>query len=220
MRLHSNLALTFEEPSYLYITMIVPINSETAQTVLGVSVPAVSVFNPEPSRYQVFHIQHAPGSHKIFISTSSSGPAGYLYYVTDVSLSVHPQTAPPLMIDILNSPDQIGNIHESQCVGSIVSHDLERVQTVINDHSRLLGPQSFAPSPNEPTLCEGWYASTGFPDTITRPIVFTNDFIPIIPTSVEAVRPWIGVDIGKLRRFLEMGALAAQRALLFHVWIG
>lgn len=155
-RLHSNLALTFEEPSYLYITMIVPINSETAQTVLGVSVPAVSVFNPEPSRYQVFHIQHAPGSHKIFISTSSSGPAGYLYYVTDVSLSVHPQTAPPLMIDILNSPDQIGNIHESQCVGSIVSHDLERVQTVINDHSRLLGPQSFAPSPNEPTLCEGW----------------------------------------------------------------
>ncbi|KAH7185310.1 uncharacterized protein B0J16DRAFT_128339 [Fusarium flagelliforme] len=136
--------------------MIVPKNSETAQTVPGDFVPAVSLFNSEPSRYQVFHIQHVPGSHKILISTSSPGPAGYLYYVTDVSLSDHPRTALPLMIDILNSPDQIGNIHESQCVGSIASHDLERVQAVISDHSRLLGPQSFALPPNEPTLCEGW----------------------------------------------------------------
>nr|CEG04123.1 unnamed protein product [Fusarium clavum] len=136
--------------------MILPINSETAQTVLGDFMPTVSVFNHEPSRYQVFHIQHTPGSHKILISTSSPGPAGYLYYVTDVSLSDHPQTTLPLMIDILNSPDQIGNIHESQCVGSIASHDLERVQAVISDHSRLLGPQNFALPPNEPTLGESW----------------------------------------------------------------
>ncbi|RBR06303.1 uncharacterized protein FIESC28_11105 [Fusarium coffeatum] len=201
--------------------MILPINSETAQTIPGVSVPAVSVFNPEPSRYQVFHIQHAPGSHKIFISTSSPRPAGYLYYVTGVSLSGHPQNVLPLMIDTLNSPDQIGNIHESQCVGSIASHDLERVQTVISDHSRLLGQQSFALSPNEPTLCEDWVnvviAMLLDDDTITRPIVFTNDFTPIIPTSVEADIPWIGVDIGKLRRFLEMAALVGQRALVVHM---
>ncbi|RFN50051.1 hypothetical protein FIE12Z_5681 [Fusarium flagelliforme] len=197
--------------------MIVPKNSETAQTVPGDFVPAVSLFNSEPSRYQVFHIQHVPGSHKILISTSSPGPAGYLYYVTDVSLSDHPRTALPLMIDILNSPDQIGNIHESQCVGSIASHDLERVQAVISDHSRLLGPQSFALPPNEPTLCEGWVNAIitmllgdGFPDTITRPIVFTNDFTPIIPTSVEAVSPWIGVDVGKMRRFLGMAAVVGQ----------
>ncbi|CAG7555059.1 unnamed protein product [Fusarium equiseti] len=193
--------------------MILPINSETAQTVLGDFVPAISVFNHEPSRYQVFRIQHTPGSHKILISTSSPEPAGYLYYVTDVSLSDHPQTTLPLMIDILNSPDQIGNIHESQCVGSIASHDLERVQAVISDHSRLLGPQNFAPPPNEPTFGESWantYVSTGFPDTITRPIVFTNDFTLTIPTSVEAVSPWIGVDIGKLRRFLGMAELVRQ----------
>ncbi|KAJ4140429.1 hypothetical protein NW768_001790 [Fusarium equiseti] len=194
--------------------MILPINPETAQTVLGDFVPAVSVFNPEPSRYQVFHIQHVPGSHKIFISTSSPGPAGYLYYVTDVSVSEHPQTALPLMIDILNSPDQIANIHESQCVGSIASHDLERVQTVIGAHSKLLSPQSFALPPNEPTLCKGWVNAVVTmlldDDTITRPIVFTNDFTPIIPTSVEAVSPWIGVDIDKLRRFLGMAALLRQ----------
>ncbi|KAG8671811.1 hypothetical protein FPOAC1_005069 [Fusarium poae] len=136
--------------------MILQVNLDSSQTVVGESAPTASVHDPEPSRYQVFHIEHSPNVHKIFIPTSFPRPAGYLYSVTDASLQDHPQTALPVTADILNSPEHMGDIHQSRFVGFIASQDLDRMRTMIKDHSRPLSPDDYASLPDYVTHCEVW----------------------------------------------------------------
>ncbi|KAL4721899.1 hypothetical protein ACLX1H_011091 [Fusarium chlamydosporum] len=180
--------------------MIFPVNHESAQTITGHPEPIISACSSNSSRYQVFHIQHTPNVHKIFIPTNLPRPAGHLYYVTDTSPQDRPQTALPLVADIINSPDHMGNIHESRFVGFIASEDLHHVEKMIKDHSEVLVLEDADPLRNDPARCEVWrllrnprlHVNIGFPGITTQPIVFTSGFTPIIPTDVGTVRLWIG----------------------------
>ncbi|XEV03656.1 hypothetical protein FSHL1_008943 [Fusarium sambucinum] len=162
--------------------------------------PIVSVHDPEPPRYQVFHIEHSPNVHKIFIPTSFPRPAGYLYYVTDLSLQDHPQTTLPVTADILNSPAHMGDIHQSRFVGYIASQDLDRMRAMIKDHSRPLSPGDYASLPDYATHCEVWRllqnlrmrVGIDFPDITTQPIAFTSDFTHTTLTGVGVASLLIG----------------------------
>lgn len=136
--------------------MIFPVNPESAQTITGHPEPIISACSSNSSRYQVFHIQHTPNVHKIFIPTNLPRPAGHLYYFTDTSPQDRPQTALPLVADIINSPDHMGNIHESRFVGFIASEDLHHVEKMIKDHSEVLVLEDADPLPNDPARCEVW----------------------------------------------------------------
>ncbi|CEI61154.1 unnamed protein product [Fusarium venenatum] len=151
---HTKTSIT--TPSRPVCTMILQVNLGSPQTVVGESAPIVSVHDPEPPRYQVFHIEHSPNVHKIFIPTSFPRPAGYLYYVTDLPLQDHPQTILPVTADILNSPAHMGDIHQSRFVGYIASQDLDRMRAMIKDHSRPLSPVNYASLPDYATHCEVW----------------------------------------------------------------
>ncbi|RGP62444.1 hypothetical protein FLONG3_10216 [Fusarium longipes] len=140
--------------------MLVQVNLVSEQTLMVEPAPTASVPPSETSRYQVFHIEHSPNVHKIFIPTSFPRPAGYLYYVTEHSSQDHPETALSLMADILSSPEHMGNIHQSQFVGSIAPQDLDRVRVMIEDHSRLLNPSNSVPLLNYATRCEVWVRTT------------------------------------------------------------
>ncbi|KAI6763609.1 hypothetical protein HG531_012997 [Fusarium graminearum] len=171
--------------------MLLQVNPDSAQTVVGESGPVVSDNDSEPPRYQVFHIEHSPNVHKIFIPTSFPRPAGYLYFVTDLSLQDHPQTTLPVTADVLKSSEQMGDIYQSRFVGYIASQDLDRMRAMIKEHSRPLVPSDYAPLPDYVTRCEVWnlrlQVSIGFLGITTRPTVLTNDFTPIIPTDVGVV---------------------------------
>ncbi|PCD33922.1 hypothetical protein FGRA07_09077 [Fusarium graminearum] len=175
--------------------MLLQVNPDSAQTVVGESGPVVSDNDSEPPRYQVFHIEHSPNVHKIFIPTSFPRPAGYLYFVTDLSLQDHPQTTLPVTADVLKSSEQMGDIYQSRFVGYIASQDLDRIRAMIKEHSRPLVPSDYAPLPDYVTRCEVWHllqnlrlqVSIGFLGITTRPTVLTNDFTPIIPTDVGVV---------------------------------
>ncbi|KAF5236208.1 hypothetical protein FAUST_6678 [Fusarium austroamericanum] len=171
--------------------MLLQVNPDSAQTVVGESGPVVSDNDSEPPRYQVFHIEHSPNVHKIFIPTSFPRPAGYLYFVTDLSLQDHPQTTLPVTADVLKSSEQMGDIYQSRFVGYIASQDLDRMRAMIKEHSRPLVPGDYAPLPDCVTRCEVWnlrlQVGIGFLGITTRPTVLTNDFTPIIPTDVGVV---------------------------------
>ncbi|PTD03794.1 hypothetical protein FCULG_00002653 [Fusarium culmorum] len=136
--------------------MLLQVNPDSAQTVVGESGPVVSDNDSEPPRYQVFHIEHSPNVHKIFIPTSFPRPAGYLYFVTDLSLQDHPQTTLPVTADVLKSSEQMGDIYQSRFVGYIASQDLDRMRAMIKEHSRPLVPGDYAPLPDYATRCEVW----------------------------------------------------------------
>ncbi|KAM0350784.1 hypothetical protein ACHAP4_009688 [Fusarium culmorum] len=171
--------------------MLLQVNPDSAQTVVGESGPVVSDNDSEPPRYQVFHIEHSPNVHKIFIPTSFPRPAGYLYFVTDLSLQDHPQTTLPVTADVLKSSEQMGDIYQSRFVGYIASQDLDRMRAMIKEHSRPLVPGDYAPLPDYATRCEVWnlrlQVGIGFLGITTRPTVFTNDFTLIILTDVGVV---------------------------------
>ncbi|EKJ71559.1 hypothetical protein NXS19_005746 [Fusarium pseudograminearum] len=136
--------------------MIPQVNPDSAQTVVGESGPVVSANDSEPPRYQVFHIEHSPNVHKIFIPTGFPRPAGYLYFVTDLSLQDHPETTLPVTADVLKSSEQMGDICQSRFVGYIASQDLDRMRAMIKEYSRPLGPDDYAPLPDYATRCEVW----------------------------------------------------------------
>ncbi|GKU08995.1 unnamed protein product [Fusarium langsethiae] len=173
--------------SHQVCTMILQVDLDSAQAVVGESAPVVSVNDSEPPRYQVFHIEHSPNVHKIFIPTTFPRPAGYLYSVTDLSIQNHRQTTLPVTADVLNSPEHMGDIHQSRFVGYIASQDLDRMRAMIKEHSRPLSPGDYAPLPNCVPRCEVWVRAVvamllddGCPDITTQLIVFTSDFTPII----------------------------------------
>ncbi|GKU07940.1 hypothetical protein FLAG1_10801 [Fusarium langsethiae] len=142
--------------SHQVCTMILQVDLDSAQAVVGESAPVVSVNDSEPPRYQVFHIEHSPNVHKIFIPTTFPRPAGYLYSVTDLSIQNHRQTTLPVTADVLNSPEHMGDIHQSRFVGYIASQDLDRMRAMIKEHSRPLSPGDYAPLPNCVPRCEVW----------------------------------------------------------------
>ncbi|KAF4455314.1 hypothetical protein F53441_2328 [Fusarium austroafricanum] len=136
--------------------------SESAQALISDAPPSIPNCSPEPPRYQVLHIQHAPGSHKIYIPTSPPRPAGYLYQIVDSARPDDPQPCMNLVSDVLASPDDVGYIHDSVFVGSIASQDLEHVCAMIKGHPRPLGSQGSqepVPSPGKPGPGELWVLS-------------------------------------------------------------
>ncbi|KAF9767359.1 hypothetical protein IL306_000101 [Fusarium sp. DS 682] len=139
--------------------MIFPISSNSTQASSSDPAATTSTQAPEPPRYQVFHIQHAPGAHKIFIPTSPPRPAGYLYHVLESEHLEHPQHTMTLVSDILESPDQIGLIHDSNFVGTIASQELDNVCAMIKSHPRPFDPHEPAPAPGRPGCCELWILS-------------------------------------------------------------
>ncbi|KAF4336998.1 hypothetical protein FBEOM_9116 [Fusarium beomiforme] len=139
--------------------MIFPISSDSTQASSSDPVATTSTQTPEPARYQVFHIQHAPGAHKIFIPTSPPRPAGYLYHVLESSPREHQQPTMALVSDILESPNQTGNIHHRNLVGTIASQELDNVCAMIKSHPRPFDPHEPASAPGRPGRCELWILS-------------------------------------------------------------
>ncbi|KAF4969737.1 hypothetical protein FSARC_3080 [Fusarium sarcochroum] len=118
--------------------------------------PASPAYGPEPPRYRVFRIQHSPGSSKIFIPTGPPRPAGHVYSVTDISHPDHPQPILPLMTDHLSAPHHIGDLYESELIGSIASQDFDIVQAMIKGYPRPFNPQEPEPPRGESSRCELW----------------------------------------------------------------
>ncbi|KAJ4285809.1 hypothetical protein NW764_001071 [Fusarium oxysporum] len=83
--------------------MTFPLSSDSTQASSPGPVANPPAQAPEPARYRVFHIQHSPGTHKIFISTSSPRPAGYLYHVLESSNPQDPQPTITLVSDIIET---------------------------------------------------------------------------------------------------------------------
>ncbi|KAM0210344.1 hypothetical protein ACHAQD_010767 [Fusarium lateritium] len=136
--------------------MILPVGLQSARVFNGDAAPVASAEMSEPPRYQVFHIEHSPGSHKLFIPTSPPRPAGYIYHVMHLSFPDHPQPTLPLVCDILSSPHNIGDIHDTQFVGSIASQELDHVRAMIKDYPRPFDPQASTPRAGEPSRSELW----------------------------------------------------------------
>ncbi|KAG9500380.1 hypothetical protein J7337_008857 [Fusarium musae] len=174
--------------------MIFPVSSDSAQASSSDPVANPPAQTPEPARYQVFHIQHSPGTHKIFIPTSSPRPAGYLYHVLESSNTEHTQPTMTLVSDIVETLGQVGTIHDSRCVGSIASQELDNACAMIKSHPRPFDPYEPANAPGRPGRCELWVLSSLPPepinlqDTITHLTALTNDSTRIIPTDEGAAR--------------------------------
>ncbi|PNP59266.1 hypothetical protein FNYG_14962 [Fusarium nygamai] len=139
--------------------MIFPVSSDSAQASSSDPVANPPAQTPEPARYQVFHIQHSPGTHKIFIPTSSPRPAGYLYHVLESSNPEHTQPTMTLVSDIVETLGQVGTIHDSRCVGSIASQELDNACAMIKSHPRPFDPYEPANAPGRPGRCELWVLS-------------------------------------------------------------
>ncbi|KAM0355661.1 hypothetical protein ACHAPU_000046 [Fusarium lateritium] len=136
--------------------MILPVDLDSAWALNGDPIPTASTAMSEPPRYQIFHIEHSPGSHKLFIPTSPPRPAGYIYHVVDLAPQENVQPTLPLVCDILGSPDHMGDIHDARFAGSIASQQLDHVRAMIKGYSRLVNPQEPAPRAGEPSRCELW----------------------------------------------------------------
>ncbi|KAH6956444.1 hypothetical protein DER45DRAFT_268839 [Fusarium avenaceum] len=136
--------------------MILPVDLQSAQIHNNDEAPATSAEISEPARYQVFHIEHSPGSHKLFIPTSPPRPLGYIYHVTYMPFTENPQPTLHLVCDILSSPHNIGDVHDTQFVGSIASQELDHVRAMINDYPRPFNPEASTPHTGEPNGCELW----------------------------------------------------------------
>ncbi|EXK31436.1 hypothetical protein FOXG_18612 [Fusarium oxysporum f. sp. lycopersici 4287] len=139
--------------------MIFPLSSDSTQASSPDPVANPPAQAPEPARYRVFHIQHSPGTHKIFIPTSSPRPAGYLYHVLESSNPEDPQPTMTLVSDIIETLGQVGTIHDSRCVGSIASQELDNACATIKSHPRPIDPYEPTNAPGRPGRCELWILS-------------------------------------------------------------
>ncbi|KAI6775128.1 hypothetical protein HG530_001886 [Fusarium avenaceum] len=172
----------------LFTNMILPVDLQSAQIHNNDEAPATSAEISEPARYQVFHIEHSPGSHKLFIPTSPPRPLGYIYHVTYMPFTENPQPTLHLVCDILSSPHNIGDVHDTQFVGSIASQELDHVNQMAVSYGFALLSICFSRTAFLSHLrLSPPIVVTDYPGTTTPPTVFTSDFTPIIPTGDETV---------------------------------
>ncbi|RTE70155.1 hypothetical protein BHE90_015455 [Fusarium euwallaceae] len=106
--------------------------SPTLSSASPLSTPstAVSQPEPEPTPFQVFHVEAPRGHHKLFVSTGPQPALGFFFYVIHL-----PGLDQPMMIamtDTVSSIQQLATVHDSRLVGSIAAHDMNRLRILIH----------------------------------------------------------------------------------------